>query len=148
MSEFTFHEAVDLDRADTTSAALGAAALEGWKDVDKGKLVKLGVAQNYQLVAEDDEIEGFVVAVEPNTVNDGFSFGTVQRNGRFRAINEDAIALAIGDHVIAGPQVAIGTAGLAQVKTGAPTDFKWRVIRFISGTGAQGEEVLCERVNG
>jgi hypothetical protein len=149
MTTFAFEETIDMDRMDTESVALGAAASEAWTVKEVGKLVSLEAASadaNYKLAAVDTDIEGFVSSVEAHTVNSGFSFGVVQKNGRLRAYNAGAGALAVGDFVIAAAQVAVGTAGIARVKAGAGTAFKWRVISLLGGAGAVASTVLIERV--
>ena len=154
MATFRFEPKVDLDRADIIDCALGAAAGEAWGSNDIGKLVYLEAASadaNYQAIADATEINGFIVSVEPFTVNDGFKFGSIQRNGRVWVVNADAGALAVGDYVQGAAQtVAVGTAGKSKVKkaTGATLEalnFKWRVIRLATN-GAVGTEVLIERV--
>lgn len=134
--------------ADIISAALGASSAAPYGENDIGKGVKLGTAQNYVPVADGDEIEGFVVSLEPFTVNDGFSFGSVQRNGRVHAeVGASQVGnIAVGALVVADVPVALGTAGALKVKTGTPATYKWRVLRIISGTGATGSTVLIERV--
>lgn len=159
MTTFTYGENVTDAIKDTVSAALGAAASSGIGNNDIGKAYKMGALQNFQPCADGDPIEGFLAAVEPFTVNDGFVFGSVQRRGRKVVQNGAAQAqLAVGDYVVAFTQTAIGTAGLAQVKkataTAAADDgtltqaglFAWRVIRIVTGTGLAGEQVLVERV--
>jgi len=149
MSKFAFNKQVDLDRADIISAALGAAAGEAWGTADIGKLVVLeagSVDANYKAIADGLDIEAFIISVEPVTVNSGFKFGSVQRNGRVWVVNADAGALAVGDYVVGAAQtVAIGTAGKSKVKKGAGVAFKWRVIA-LKVNGAIGDEVLIERV--
>lgn len=128
--------------------------------MDVGKAVKLGTANNYVLVAAGDNIDGFVNSVEPNTVNDGFSFGGVQTLGRIYAkvaSDQGGVAMAAGDYVVAGAPTALGTAdlaaagsepgvrGLGRVKTGTPTRKFWRCIRIVTGTGVAGDIVLLER---
>lgn len=159
MTTFTYGENVTDAIKDTVSAALGAAATSGIGNGDIGKAYKMGTLQNFVPCADGDPIEGFLAAVEPFTVNDGFSFGSVQRRGRKVVQNGAAQAqLAVGDYVVAFTQTTIGTAGLAQVKkataTAATDDgalnqaglFAWRVIRIVTGTGLAGEQVLVERV--
>lgn len=156
MATFKFNPKVDLDRADITDAAIGAAAAAGWGTNDIGKLVKLKAGStdhNYVAVADGNAIEGFIISVEPFTVNSGFAFGSVQRNGRVVVKNVSAgTTLAVGDYVAAATQAtAIGTAGKSQVKvvTGATLEalnFKWRVISLMAGTGLADQEVLIERV--
>lgn len=160
MTDFVFGENVTEAIKDTVSAALGSAAASGIGQKDLNKAVKLGTAQNYTLCADGDPIEGFINAVEPATVNAGFSFGSVQRRGRKLVENgAGQTQLAVGDYVVAFTQVAIGTEGLAKVKkataTAATDDgasltqaglYAWRVIRIVSGTGVAGDKVLIERV--
>lgn len=149
MAKFKFNQKVDLDRADITDAAIGAAAGEAWSSKDIGKLLKIeasSVDANYTAVGVDDDIEGFLVSIEPVTVNEGFKFGSVQRNGRVWVINADAGAVVVGDEVVAAAQtVAIGTAGKSKVKKGTGSMFRWRVIA-LAVAGAIGDEVLIERV--
>lgn len=164
MSTFKHALKVNDPFADVVSAALGAAASEGWGDEDIGKAVKLGTANNYVLCGDNDEIEGFLVAIEPVTVNAGFSFGSVQRNKRMEALLATGVTgAAVGDMVVAAAQAAIGTASIALVKPGVaasqsgttpfaytertPNTFLWRIIRLQDGgSGDAGETVLLERV--
>ena len=159
MTTFTYGENVTDAIKDTVSCALGAAASSGIGQNDVGKAYKLGTANNYVPCADGDPIEAFLAAVEPFTVNNLFSFGSVQRRGRKIVQNGAGQAqLAVGDFVVAFTQVAIGTAGLPQVKkataTAATDDagltnaglYAWRVIRIVSGTGVAGDQVLVERV--
>ena len=149
MSKFAFNKQVDLDRADIISAALGAAAGEAWATADIGKLVVLEAGSldaNYKAIGDGLDIEAHIISVEPVTVNSGFKFGSVQRNGRAWAINADVAAMAVGDFVVGAAQtVATGTAGLSKIKKGAGVAFKWRVIA-LKVAGAVGDEVLIERV--
>lgn len=145
MTAFVFTETVPND--DVVSAALGVSANAKFASADLGKAVKLSTAQNYVPVAADDEIEGFVVAVEPFTVNDGFSFGSVQYGGRIKAQSTGTIA--IGGLVVAAAPVALGTAGYAQVKAGSPTKYLWRMVGNITSPGnsaANTHVVLLERL--
>lgn len=148
MASFAFQVEVDATKVDRVSAALGPNSSTKFTDVDIGKAVKLGTAENYVAVANNDEIEGFVFSVEPWTVNGGFSFGTVQKDGRavVEHLAGEATPLAVGDLVVAGTPVALGTAGYAKVKAGSPTTHKWRVISRMGGNGAAGTKLLIERV--
>ena len=159
MTTFVFGENVTEAMKDTVSCALGAAAASGIGQKELDKAYKMGTAQNYVPCVDGDPIEAFVAAVEPFTVNQGFSFGSVQRRGRKTVQNGAAQAqLAVGDYVVAFTQTAIGTAALAQVKkataTAAADDgamfqsglFAWKVIRILTGTGVAGDQVLIERV--
>jgi hypothetical protein len=159
MTTFVFNESVTDAMKDTVSAALGAAASSGIGNNDLNKAYKAGTAQNYVPATDGDAIEGFLTAIEPFTVNNGFVFGSIQRRGRKVVQNGAAQAtLGVGDYVVAFTQAAIGTAGLAQVKkataTAAADDgalnqaglFAWRVIRIVTGTGVALDQVLIERV--
>jgi hypothetical protein len=162
MTTFVFGENVTEAMKDTVSCALGAAAGSGIGQKELDKAYKMGVLNNYVPCADGDPIEAFVAAVEPFTVNQNFSFGAVQRRGRKTVQNGAGQAtLAVGDYVVAFTQVAIGTAGLAQVKKAATTadvtdatpdtvaiqsNYVWRVIRILTGTGVAGDQVLIERV--
>lgn len=53
-------------------------------DADIGKPLKLSAAGTYALCADGDQIDGFLVAIDPETV-DGYAFGTVQIGGRVYA---------------------------------------------------------------
>jgi hypothetical protein len=153
MSTFAFNVKVNDPFASITEAALGASALDGWGDEEVGKAVKLGTAHNYVLPTANDPIEGFVVAVEPNTVNQGFSFGSVQRDRRMEvvlAVGESSVV--VGDIVTAGTQEIVGTQtngnkALVMVETtpGDAGDFVWRVIALRTD-GEAGSTVLIERV--
>lgn len=132
---------------DIASAAIGDDTQQASSDFDIGKAVKLGDEQNYILCTAGDEIEGFINTVSPQTVNDGYSFGGIQRRKRIMAevgANQGGTAMAVLDYVVADDQVAFGTKGVAQVKTGTPTSYLWRVLR-VDGDGTTGTAVLLER---
>ena len=149
MSTFQFTELVSSPMPDIVSTVLGVSTSAKFSQEDIGKPVKLGALQNYALCATGDDIEGFVVAVEPNTVNDGFSFGSVRRNKRMtcRVSSDQTATLAVGEYAVAGIPSALGTKDdYPMVKEGAGVVYKWRVLRVISGTGVAGDLVLIERV--
>lgn len=149
MTAFVFTELVNSPMADVITTALGASAGAKLNDNDIGKPVKMGTAQNYVVCSAGDDIEGFVVAIEPATVNDGFSFGSVIRNKRMIARVDAAQAgtLAVGEYAVAGASSALGTKDdYPKVKEGSPTHFHWRVIRVVSGTGVAGDLVLLEKI--
>jgi hypothetical protein len=144
MPSFAFLETVP--GKEIVSACLGPDANTKFKTADVGKPVKLGTAQNFVLCADTNEIEGFVTSVEAPTYNNGFSFGGVQRWGWATAqVAAGAIAVAVGDYVVAGAQTALGTAGLPQIKGGTPTKFLWRVYRLLGANGNPGSQVLLYR---
>lgn len=146
--KFEFTELVPIPPGSVVSAALGVDKNAKFAQIDVGKGVKMGAAHNYVLLADGDDIEGVVVAVAPHTVNDGFSFGSVQKAGRVEAVvqNGGGGALAVGAYVVSAAPVALGTAGKLTVKAGAGVSHKWRVISRMGGNGANGTTVLIERV--
>ena len=148
MTVFNFTELVNDPLADVVTAALGVDADNGYVENDIGKGVKLAASNNYVPLVKDDEIEGVVVGLEPSTVNNGFTWGSVQKNRRITAevgVSEVGTA-TVGELVVADTPVALGTAGVLKVYPGTPTVHLWRIIRIISGTGAAGDSVLIERI--
>ena len=145
------------------SAALGASTAAKLSDLDIGKVVKLGGDSRYIVASAGDQIEGFLKGVQPNTVNDGFSFGTVQVKEQKVVVNAGAGVIAIGAFVVAAAQPAVGTA-IALVSSGrykgerpapvrvatAPeleaSHFKWRVTSHLGGAGAVSAPMLIERI--
>lgn len=145
MTAFVFEETAPQE--DIISAALGASTSAKFVTADIGKAVKMGALQNYVPVTSGDEIEGIVVAVEPFTVNGGYSFGSVAYAGRKRATAGGVIAL--GGLVVSGTPVALGTEGKAVVIAGTPTKYLWRMVRNITSPGnaaAANHEILIERL--
>lgn len=152
MTVHIFEERVSDPMNNSTSAALGTTS-PAWTKAEVGKAVKMGAAQNYIAVANNDPIEGFVTSVEPFTVNQGYAFGGVQRGGRVQAEVGATFTCAVLDIVVAAAPVAVGTAGRAMVRPHTVTSnisnagyYQWRVIRIISGSGSAGSVVLLERV--
>ena len=135
--------------------ALGTAVanIGTYDDNEVGKGVIIAAA-SYVAASKDDEIEGIVNSVEPNTVNTGFSWGGIQTKGRFIAIlgaSQDVVA-AVCDALVNDTPIADGTAGVIQVygtgATGFPAGpflFNWRIIRLIDG-GDTGDQILIERI--
>jgi hypothetical protein len=131
------------------SWALGTGPGNLFTDKDLLKPVKIAAANNMVLCAAGDEIDGFVRSIEPFTVNNGFTFGGVQREDRIEVQvgTDQAGALAVNDLVVAGAGTpALGTAGRARVKKGTPVRALWQVIRIVTGTGVAGDRVLIERM--
>jgi hypothetical protein len=151
MTTFAFTELTSVDSMEVESAALGASTSTPLTDKDIGKCVKYAASSNAVVCSGSDEIQGFLVSVEPYTVNGGFGFGSIQRCGRRLAkvgANQGQTPMAFGDLVVADAQAAVGTAqNYPAVKTGTPASFKWRVIRVVSGTGVGGDVVLLESLN-
>lgn len=145
-----------------------------YADSEIGKLVKGTTESGHVLCASGDQIGGQIVAVETATA-DGFGIGSVNRRDRIRAIADGLQAtlgtgnLALGDQVVVGTAVALGTplasypkVAKSTIQVGAaPADLPaagaqlalvasgniWKVISLGSaGTGAPGTEVVIERV--
>jgi len=144
MTDFAFTELVPTE---AYSTALGATNTGTFSIADVGKPVKLSASNTYDICVANDEIEGFVSSVESFTVNNGYSFGGIIREGRKEVVVGAAQtgAIAIGSLVVADVQTALGTVGKAAVKTGVPTKYLWRVVSIVTGTGVSGDVVLVER---
>ena len=158
MPKFQFQELVDGARH--ISARLGSAADVAGRvsDAEVGKFFKLAGESRYDLCAVGDQIEGRLAAYEPATM-DGFSFGSIQIEGRFYVTFDGLQAtpgtgtLAIGDYVVCGTPAAKGTKLTAPAKVckaaaaGSSLNFKWRVVSLgAAGTGAVGTTGLIELV--
>jgi len=108
------------------------------------------------LAGDNDNIAGFVSSVEPNTVNEGYSFGGVQVKGQYEVEVGATGSVALLDFVhIDGAQDARGVAktSLVKVKTMAvdATDVvgipMWQVTQILTGDGTTaGDKLLIERV--
>lgn len=163
MARFTFAVTVPALPGAFEAAALGATAGAPLVSNDINKIVKLEAGStddNYIVAGNGDNIEGVLTSIEPNTVNSGFAFGTVQK--RFIHMEARVVAggttLAVGNYVVAAAQNALGTAqdypivrlAAAEQFTAFPTTlregsaFPWRVKSLIGGNGAAGSLVLIE----
>lgn len=142
---FNFGQRVPRPQLAVEPAALGASSSAKFVQNDVNKFVKLSSADNYILVSDGDDIEAVCVAMEPYTVNSGFSFGSVQKKFDGLVVTVSGTTLSVGGQVICGPQAALGTAQeYPVVKTGTGTLFKWRVKSLLGGTGAASTQVLIE----
>lgn len=148
MTLFRFGVTVPSLPAGHETAALGVDAANKFGPNDVNKAVKLAASNNYVLAADGDDLEGVCVNVEPATVNDGFSHGTVHvRHQALEALNAGAGALTVNAAVVCGAQNALGTIQAApKIKAGAGVLFKWRVKSLLAGTGQVGELVLIEPI--
>ena len=139
-----------------------------YKDTELNKFVKVNTATDsgHILCAVGDLIAGYITSVQGATA-DGFSVGGIQRqDAKFVTADGSQAAgtgaLALGDFVVAGTPVALGT-GLGQTlpkvrkATLQPADagfiagfpYFWQVTSLGPvGTGAVGTKVLIERVAG
>lgn len=136
------------DASQIVSAALGATGNAGDRlgTIDLGKPLKIGGASRYVMCAAGNEIEGFLVATENFTVNQGYAMGAVQTAGRYAVEIVGGTSCVPGDYVVAGAVPAAGTKytnGKPLVQAGAPTKFLWRVVE---GGGAAGTTAIIERV--
>jgi hypothetical protein len=140
------------------SAKLGASTSAKLTDNDIGKPLKLLAAGRYGLCSDGDNIDGWLVGVDPEPV-DGYAFGSVQTGGRVYAQLEGSSTF--GYVVEAGTTAAYNTAeasGYGQVSSHAgyaltTTDTvdeirgmvlakKWRII---SGAVTDDAIVLLEK---
>lgn len=163
MAKFAFTEGFSIENIISAKVSALAADTAGLAagfltDADVGKAVKLGATDRYVLAVDGDEIEGYLVSVEPATV-DGFTFGSIALEGN-KAVTFQGAGISIGSIVVAGTAIAKGTALSVPmaVKLGGaiaasqakpfgwnPSTHIWRVI---SGTGVAGTQGVIERVGG
>lgn len=120
-------------------------------DADRGKPVKLIGDSQYDMCADNDPIEGYLVSIE-NYTADGVVVGTVREDGFKEAIMTSTFA--VGDYVVAAAQNAKGTRNDAdnfdrpKVKVVADPSthrFKTRIVAIVSGSGV-GAIVTLKRV--
>ena len=122
------------ERLNVVSTKLGTDALEKYTDADIGKPMKLGEEPGcYVVVADGDEIEGFLDNIDAGGTTDGHVFGGVACGNRgFRMEAEfSGDAGKVGDLVVAADQTAVGVkapSGVGKVKAGTPAVHKWRII--------------------
>ena len=118
-------------------------------DADVGKPVKLSTdtSDTYELCADGDLPEAWIVGVDPASA-DGLKLCTLNGSGRVRV--QASGAMAVGDVVAAGVNAAAGTANankLGIVKTYAVLGTElilWRVIsaNTTDGTVADGDPTV------
>ena len=118
-----------------TAKVKGAVA-----DADVGKPVKLSVdtTDTYELCADGDLPEAWIIGVDPATA-DGLKLCTLNGAGRVRV--EASGAMTVGDAVAAGVNAAAGTANankLGIVKTYTVTGTEKMLWRVISGNTTDG----------
>lgn len=126
-------------------------------DADIGKPLKLSAAGTYTLCADGDNIDGWLVAIDPETV-DGYAFGTVQIGGRVYAQLDGASTF--GYVVEAAAPATVRTAepsGYGQVSShaviaiGSPTSAQYKTYieskkwRIVSGAVTDDAIVLLEK---
>jgi hypothetical protein len=151
MADYKFNVLTGMpERLNVITAKLGSAAGQAYTDKDKGKILTGGAVSNFFLADDGDEIQGFLDNVDGGPPANGFPVGGVARPDTGLRVEAQVAAgvatpLVFGDLVVAGAQLALGTAGLPQVKKGTPAIWKWQVIQ-VRTTGAAGTKVLLERV--
>lgn len=175
MAKFKFKELID--SADNYTARLGSGSVNStpanaYTDKEVGKFVKLSGTDAYSLCSVGNPIEAILTGVESYNADD-FSMGSIAFDGRKRVLLDGSQAagtgsIAIGDYVVCGTPVALGTAltlstppkvRKATNQPGAvPADltaagqqalnaiYAWRLISFDSA-GAVGDFGVIERVN-
>jgi len=175
MAKFKMKELVGVEGI---TARLGVGSVNStpanaYTDKEVGKFVKLSGTDAYVLCVVGDPIQASIAAVETYTADD-FSLGTVSPGGRRRVLLDGSQAagtgsIAIGDYVVTGTPVALGTAltlttpakvRKATNQPGAvPADltaagqqalnsiYAWRLVPF-DNAGAVGDFGVIERVNG
>lgn len=132
------------DRTEALYVASG-----NWSDVDIGKAVSLRDSDTVELAADTTEIYGFVTSVQPYT-SGGYRVGSVACDaGREAWATDEDGGLAVGNIVVAGTPVAVGTALTANqnvivATTQATVLQKWQVVAIT--TGAAGSQVLVRRL--
>ena len=151
MTDFSFDPLVRSPHADIISTALGVNAAGKFADNDIGKPVKLAANDNHVLCDNGDPIDGFVFSISAETYNDGFSFGSIVKDGRVKVQVDTASisTLVVGTFVEAGTSAALGTAETyPQVDLHTPVvgEPVWQVISIISGTGVADDLILIERL--
>ena len=130
-----------------TSAKLGTNTVANnghLNDNDIGKPVKLTVDSTYALCADGDQIDGWLMGINPETV-DGWCFGTVQTGGRVAAQLDGASTF--GAMVEAAAQAAARTAdasGYGQVSTHTMIAGTRKAWRIVSGAVLDNSVVILE----
>lgn len=113
--------------------------------IDIGKAVKLS-GNAVVAAASGNDIYGFISSVEAGT-SGGYSVGAVACDvGREAIAIDEAGGLAVGDLVVAGTAVALGTAGGGNVISGSPAIHKWQVIGIEGAASTAGEQILLRKV--
>lgn len=158
MAKFKMGVLIDPYRANLTARVADAAgAANQLRTADVGKLVRLKGDSQYGLAAAGDEIEGVLATAEEMSTVDGFEMGSIDDHSRIE-VTLDGLqatpgtgAVAIGDFVVTGTVVARGTklTGAPKVckatAAGNTLVFAWRVVSFLSGSGAVGTVAVIER---
>jgi len=128
---------------------LGYVASGQWTDVDIGKAVKLRDSSTVEICADTNEIYGFVTAVEPYTQGGYAVMAVACDAGREMWVTDQDGGLAVGNVVVAGDPVAVGTdltyKQYVQV-AGTPASViqTWIVVAIT--TGAANSDVLIRKI--
>lgn len=147
--------------AKTARLADGPGATNLLSKLDNGKFVKFVGDSMYGLCAVGDPIEAEIGVADDIPPQDGYTIGSLNEAANTRLlVTLDGVqatpatgVVALGDYVVAGTIVARGTSLLGVAPkvckaTALPGDivYKWRVVSFVSGTGAVGQTAVIERV--
>lgn len=162
MAKFKFSVLINPETVNKTARlADGPGATNLLGKLDNDKFVKLVGDSQYGLSAVGDEIEAVIAVADDIAPNDGYTMGSLAEAAKTRVkVTFDGIqatpgtgVVAIGDYVVTGTVVARGTSLLGAfpkvckaTAAGSAVVYKWRVVSFISGTGAVGQTGLIERV--
>ena len=161
MATFKISQTVNSPLANIRTAALGASAGATLDQKDIGKTLKLVAGDKYVPCSDGDPFDGVLVSMDSGggTVNSGYNVGGVQLDQEMEAtvVANQSGQVAVGDFLVAGTPLAIGTEGLAQVKKMTlPTDATtlaaafgkplWKVITILSGNGSAGDKILMGRL--
>lgn len=149
------------------------AAASAYVAADEGKFVKLAGESRYDLCAAGDPIEGVIASVDTGT-SGGFKIGSMYEAGGIFCLADGLQAtpgtgaIAVGDYVVCGTVVAVGTALTTFPKVCKATNqpgavpgdliaagqqaknaiYAWRVVSLgTEGTGAVGTTIVVERMN-
>lgn len=155
ISETIYSEKVKTVRLGTTVQKYG--------NTEIGKAVKLSGSDAYVLCAAGDSIEGVVTSsnfANQGTV-DGFAIGGIVATG-YKAVTFDGLqatpgvgVVSVGDYVVAGTAVAVGTAASGDLKVSKATDqaaaksgpYSARVVSLgVATSGAVGTTGVIEFV--
>lgn len=152
MAKFLLDETIHQQEVLTVRLG-GSSAGTRFTDADKGKPVKLGADSAFVLCAAGDAVEAWVSSLSSGPTYDGYQLGGIVGTGLKRATVTGA-TVAVGDYVVAGTAVALGTklTGYMQVAKAADqavakaAPHRLRVVSLVGGTGAAGSTVLLQRV--
>lgn len=163
MTKFLMTERTNDWRTYPSRLGAGSGAANQFDDKEVGKFVKLVGESMHNLCAVGDDIEAWIMTVEPYTA-DAFSMGTVACGGYKEVVFDGLQAtpgvgvINVGDYVVCGTVVAKGTAlpfntnarvcSATNQATAKTSPYACRVMsRGEAGTGAVGTKGLIFQIN-